>query len=71
MMGKSDEILNYNIAGVVQISSFQCGCDAVLKEFVEKKFKQNKIPFLYLIIDEHTGEAGLQTRLEAFVDTLL
>jgi len=71
MMGKSDEILNYNIAGVVQISSFQCGCDAVLKEFVEKKFKQNKIPFLYLIIDEQTGEAGLQTRLEAFVDTLL
>jgi predicted nucleotide-binding protein (sugar kinase/HSP70/actin superfamily) len=42
-----------------------------LKEFVEKKFKENKIPFLYLIIDEHTGEAGFQTRLEAFVDTIL
>jgi len=23
-----------------------------------------------LIIDEHTGEAGSQTRLEAFVDTI-
>jgi predicted nucleotide-binding protein (sugar kinase/HSP70/actin superfamily) len=24
-----------------------------------------------LIIDEHTGEAGFQTRLEAFADTIL
>ena len=71
IMGKIQEILNYNIAGVIEISSFQCGCDAVLKEFVEKKIKQNKIPFLYLLIDEHTGEAGIQTRLEAFIDTLL
>jgi len=70
IMEKIDTILNYNIAGVIEISSFQCGCDAVLKEFVEKKFKQNKIPFLYLLIDEQTGEAGIQTRLEAFMDTI-
>jgi len=63
-------ILNYNISGAIEISAFQCGCDAVLKEFVEREFKINKIPFLYLIIDEHTGEAGFQTRLEAFVDTV-
>jgi len=63
--------LNYDIAGAIEISSFQCGCDAVLKEFVEKEFRERKIPFLYLMIDEHTGEAGLQTRLEAFMDTIL
>ena len=28
------------------------------------------IPILSLVLDEHTGEAGLQTRLEAFVDLL-
>jgi len=67
---KIGEILKYNIAGVIEVSSFACGCDAVLKEFIEKEFKNQNIPFLYLIIDEHTGEAGLQTRLEAFVDTL-
>jgi len=70
IMTKIREVLNYDIAGVVEISSFQCGCDAVLKEFVEKEFKTKKIPFLYLLIDEHTGEAGFQTRLEAFIDTL-
>ena len=58
------------LAGAIEISSFQCGCDAVLKEFVEKEFKQGKIPFLYLLIDEHSAEAGIQTRLEAFVDTI-
>jgi predicted nucleotide-binding protein (sugar kinase/HSP70/actin superfamily) len=70
IMEKVDRILDYGIVGAIEISSFQCGCDAVLKEFVEKKFKENKIPFLYLLIDEQTGEAGIQTRLEAFMDTL-
>jgi predicted nucleotide-binding protein (sugar kinase/HSP70/actin superfamily) len=69
-MEKIDFVLSRKIDGAIQISSFACGCDAVLKEFVEKKFKENKIPFLYLIIDEHTGEAGFQTRLEAFADTI-
>jgi len=70
IMEKINEVLKYKINGAIEISSFACGSDAVLKEFVEKKIKENKIPFLYLIIDEHTGEAGFQTRLEAFVDTI-
>ncbi len=64
------EVINKNIAGAIEVSSFQCGCDAVLKEFVEKEFKSKKIPFLYILIDEHTSDAGLQTRIEAFTDTL-
>ena len=82
IMERIEEILKYKISGVIEISSFLCGCDAVLKEFVEKSFKhpegkppasygaRKKIPFLYLIIDEHTADAGVQTRLEAFIDTL-
>ncbi len=70
IMRKVQEVLNYDINGAIEISSFQCGCDAVLKEFVEKEFKDKKIPFLYLLIDEHTADAGIQTRLEAFIDTL-
>lgn len=70
ILGQTRAVSEYKISGAVEISSFQCGCDAVLKEFVEKEFRQKKTPFLYLLIDEHTGEAGLQTRLEAFTDTL-
>ena len=65
-----NEVTNQNISGAIEISSFQCGCDAVLKEFVEREFKTKKIPFLYILIDEHTSDAGLQTRIEAFIDTL-
>ncbi len=71
IMGKVQAVLNYDIVGAIGVSSFQCGCDAVLKEFIEKEFKDKKIPFLYLMIDEHTADTGLQTRLEAFIDTLL
>ena len=82
IMEKIEEILKYKtcpvrnrrasngVDGAIEISSFLCGFDAVLKEFVEKSFKRAKIPFLYLIIDEHTADAGVQTRLEAFVDTI-
>ena len=70
IMEKINEILKYKISGAIEISSFQCGCDAVLKEFAEKEFKEKKVPFLYLLIDEQTGEAGIQTRLEAFIDTI-
>jgi len=70
IMEQIQEILKYNISGVVEISSFQCGCDAVLREFVEREFKKRKIPFLYLLIDEQAGEAGIQTRIEAFMDTI-
>jgi predicted nucleotide-binding protein (sugar kinase/HSP70/actin superfamily) len=67
---KIKEVVDKNISGAIEVSSFQCGCDAVLKEFVEKEFKSRKIPFLYILIDEHTSDAGLQTRIEAFIDTL-
>ena len=70
MIEKIHKIFKYNIAGGIEISSFQCGCDGVIKEFIEREFKKRKIPFLYLMLDEHTGEAGFQTRLEAFIDTL-
>ena len=34
------------------------------------KNRLSDFPFLILKIDEHTGEAGFNTRIEAFVDML-
>ena len=70
IISQLENALDYKLDGAIEISSFQCGCDAVLKEFVEKELKKKSVPFLYLLIDEHTAEAGIQTRLEAFIDTL-
>ncbi|WP_411679336.1 acyl-CoA dehydratase activase-related protein [Clostridium thailandense] len=56
------------IDGIVYISSFACGIDSVVIELIKDKL--NNFPFLILKIDEHTGEAGFNTRLEAFADML-
>ncbi len=37
---------------------------------LELEAKAAGVPFLSLTIDEHTGEGGVRTRLEAFVDML-
>jgi predicted nucleotide-binding protein (sugar kinase/HSP70/actin superfamily) len=59
------------IDGVVFLSSFKCGIDALLQEYLKRVFKDREgstIPFLTLSLDEHTTVQGLATRLEAFVD---
>ncbi len=58
------------IDGIIYVSSFGCGLDSVLIEFVERKAKEFKMPFTLLTIDEQTGEAGVNTRVEAFLDML-
>ena len=56
------------IDGVIYISSFACGIDSVVVELIKDKISD--FPFMILKLDEHTGEAGLDTRVEAFVDML-
>lgn len=56
------------VDGIIYISSFNCGIDSVIIELI--KDKVGSFPFLTLKIDEHTGEAGIDTRIEAFTDML-
>lgn len=58
------------IDGIIYISAFGCGLDSVLMDLVERKAKEYRIPFTLLTIDELTGEAGINTRIEAFLDML-
>jgi len=59
------------IDGLLYISSFGCGVDAFVSEIVSREAKEWNLPFSLINIDEHTGEAGLDTRLEAFADMIL
>lgn len=56
--------------GVIHVTAFACGPDAMVDKFMELELKQRKIPFMPITIDEHSGEAGVRTRLEAFVDMI-
>jgi len=58
------------VAGIVHVAAFGCGPDSMTGELIERHARRLGIPFLNITLDEHTGEAGLLTRLEAFMDTL-
>lgn len=56
------------VDGIIYLSSFACGIDSVIVELIKDKI--GDFPLMLIKIDEHTGEAGLDTRVEAFVDML-
>jgi len=56
--------------GMIFITSFACGPDSLVGEQLRRQAGRRGVPFLLLAIDEHTAEAGLVTRLEAFTDLL-
>ena len=58
------------IDGVITLTAFGCGPDSLMVEDIKRKAKNFNKPLLNLTIDEHTGEAGFITRLEAFCDML-
>lgn len=59
------------VDGFICISSFGCGIDSFVHDLIERSIRKKfGIPLITMTIDEHTGEAGFDTRLEAFVDML-
>ncbi len=58
------------VHGLVHLSCFGCGPDSMIADMVERACRRRGKPFMVLTLDEHTGEAGLVTRLEAYVDML-
>jgi predicted nucleotide-binding protein (sugar kinase/HSP70/actin superfamily) len=58
-------------AGVIQMSCFNCGCDSMMTEIFRETLAKKRIPYMALVLDEHAASAGLDTRLEAFVDSLM
>lgn len=61
---------NISIDGIIYLSSFGCGLDSVLVHLVSKSAIEHKIPIMVMTLDEQTGEAGFNTRLEAFLDMI-
>ncbi len=61
------------VDGIVFVTSFKCGIDALMQEFLKRQVGTNKkgnIPFMTLTFDEHTTTEGITTRLEAFLDLI-
>lgn len=61
------------VDGVIYMLSFACGPDSFVEVLIEDAIadaRAGKVPLLSLVMDEHGGEAGFVTRIEAFVDML-
>ncbi len=59
------------IDGMICVTSFGCGIDSFVYDLIERKVRNEyEIPYIIITVDEHSGEAGFDTRLEAFIDML-
>lgn len=54
---------------MILVGSFECGPESIIESYIEEEAHRQGIPLMVLAMDEHSGEAGLVTRLEAFMDT--
>lgn len=59
------------VDGIINVMSFGCGTDSLTAEVMERRVRRDSwVPFMTVTVDEHTAPAGLETRLEAFIDML-
>ena len=58
------------VDGLVAAIAFGCAPDSGLAPVLADAAREAGVPMLTLTLDEHSGEAGVETRLEAFVDML-
>ncbi len=73
IVGSLFHFLSGGVDGMIFLTSFKCGIDALLQELIRRKLKRSgKVspPLLILSLDEHSGREGLMTRLEAFRDVM-
>ena len=60
--------IDKKIDGIIYLSCFGCGTDSIVQELLARSAREQHKPYMMITLDEHSGEAGLVTRLEAFLD---
>ncbi|WFA09445.1 acyl-CoA dehydratase activase-related protein [Tissierella sp. Yu-01] len=61
---------NMGYDGVIQILPLNCMPEIVAKSILKSVSRDLNFPIMTLVVDEMTGEAGFNTRLEAFTDLI-
>jgi predicted nucleotide-binding protein (sugar kinase/HSP70/actin superfamily) len=71
VVGAGESYLKSGADGVIGIMTFGCGPDSVMMNMVERQAARLRTtPFMSITLEEHTAEAGIVTRLEAFLDMI-
>ena len=61
------ELIKNKIDGIIFLTSFPCGLDSLVNELVIRKIN---IPCINIVLDDLDALAGIETRLESFMDIL-
>ncbi len=69
-VGASVNFAKAGYDGIVHIAPFTCMPEIVAHTVLPRASKHCNIPVMTIYVDEQTGQAGLNTRLEAFLDLL-
>lgn len=69
-VGKAVEYARAGVDGVVQLAPLTCMPEIVAHSVLPRVRDDYGLPTMTIYLDEQAGEAGLYTRLEAFVDML-
>lgn len=67
-VGGAVQYARERVDGVIQLAPLTCMPEIVAHSIMPAVSKDYDLPVMTIYLDEQTGEAGLQTRLEAFVD---
>ncbi len=59
-----------DIDGVILLTVYPCALDSMVNDMIMRKNKMAEIPILQLTLDAQSGTAGLETRLESFIDII-
>lgn len=68
------EILDFvkkDFDGVIHLLPFGCMPEVTIRPILERIHQKSGIPFLSLSLDEQVAEAGINTRIESFVDVVI
>ena len=71
-VGSALYFLEKKIDGIIHLTSFECGEDSMIGELIrQESHKYPSVAYTEFVFDEHTGEAGIDTRTEAFLDMII
>ena len=62
-----------DVDGIILLSAFPCGPDAMVNELITRRVNTHGgkgVPILNLVLDSQSGTAGVETRLESFIDII-
>lgn len=59
---------NNRVDGIIHVAPFTCMPEIVAQSILPKVSADLDVPIMTLVVDEHSAEAGIITRLEAFTD---